>query len=363
MESATPFQSQPGTSQPPSKRRLFPARPKQLGRITALKHLVLHDNALSGSIPPLSGIPSLRYLQLSGNRLSGTIPPQLGAHPRNPTLHLCHLCPPTTAEPGSSSWPHSSPPPTGDHLHLSSLDVSRNRLSGGIPAELANLRFCGMVSRFAPPRSDLCSLADPVAPGGEGNQFDCPVPPLPAPFQPVACDYPKPQMSARSRSVRHLAAPPPSPFPPEPSPPPPPNISPPPPSPFPPEPSPPPPPVLSPPPSPVSPPPSPFPPEPSPPPPPEVAADVPTQQQTTVFEVGAPAPEIGYSYGAATPDPQAATLGGSSYSYGAGNANAWLAPKQASQPPPPPPPPPPLQGAVAAEFSTHESGVKQATRS
>ena len=223
MESATPFQSQPGTSQPPSKRRLFPARPKQLGRITALKHLVLHDNALSGSIPPLSGIPSLRYLQLSGNRLSGTIPPQLGAHPRNPTLHLCHLCPPTTAEPGSSSWPHSSPPPTGDHLHLSSLDVSRNRLSGGIPAELANLRFCGMVSRFAPPRSDLCSLADPVAPGGEGNQFDCPVPPLPAPFQPVACDYPKPQMSARSRSVRHLAAPPPSPFPPEPSPPPPPK--------------------------------------------------------------------------------------------------------------------------------------------
>ncbi|EOD30971.1 hypothetical protein EMIHUDRAFT_99249 [Emiliania huxleyi CCMP1516] len=172
-----------------------------LGRITALKHLVLHDNALSGSIPPLSGIPSLRYLQLSGNRLSGTIPPQLG-----------------------------------DHLHLSSLDVSRNRLSGGIPAELANLRFCGMVSRFAPPRSDLCSLADPVAPGGEGNQFDCPVPPLPAPFQP------------------------------------------------------------------------------------------------------------------------AATFGGSSYSYGAGDANAWLAPKQASQPPPPPPPPPPLQGAVAAEFSTHESG-------
>ncbi|EOD10559.1 hypothetical protein EMIHUDRAFT_120543 [Emiliania huxleyi CCMP1516] len=132
-----------------------------LGRITALKHLVLHDNALSGSIPPLSGIPSLRYLQLSGNRLSGTIPPQLG-----------------------------------DHLHLSSLDVSRNRLSGGIPAELANLRFCGM----------------------------------------------------------------------------------------------------------------------------------------------------------------AATFGGSSYSYGAGDANAWLAPKQASQPPPPPPPPPPLQGAVAAEFSTHESG-------
>eukprot|EP00937_MAST-01D_sp_MAST-1D-sp2_P005775 g5775.t1 len=73
--------------------------------LTALQHLTLKANEMSGSIPPaLNNLTDLRYLDLDNNDLEGSIPP-LGALSK-----------------------------------LTSLKVFSNALRGGIPASLGNLR-------------------------------------------------------------------------------------------------------------------------------------------------------------------------------------------------------------------------------
>lgn len=76
----------------------------KIGLLRSLRHLSLHDNFLTGPLPPsLGSLPELRGVFLFNNRLSGSIPPTFG-----------------------------------NCLNLQILDLSSNQLTGIVPANLAN---------------------------------------------------------------------------------------------------------------------------------------------------------------------------------------------------------------------------------
>ena len=76
-------------SNPLSSNRLSGNIPRELGGLSALKHLNLSRNELSGSIPPeLGNLTELETLELAGNELSGSIPPELGNLTELETLEL-----------------------------------------------------------------------------------------------------------------------------------------------------------------------------------------------------------------------------------------------------------------------------------
>ncbi|KAL2460243.1 Leucine-rich repeat (LRR) family protein [Abeliophyllum distichum] len=55
--------------------------PKRISKLTALKHLWLGDNKLSGTIPDMSGMKALETLHLENNKLEGSVPKSLGELP------------------------------------------------------------------------------------------------------------------------------------------------------------------------------------------------------------------------------------------------------------------------------------------
>ena len=111
--------------------------PAGLGRLSALRTLVLGFNRLTGAIPSeLGGLGELQRLVLSGNLLSGPIPPELGgigAGLQRLQLGGRH---PLPAGAGLSG---AIPAQLGNLTGLRSLDLSNNRLSGAIPPRLGRL--------------------------------------------------------------------------------------------------------------------------------------------------------------------------------------------------------------------------------
>ena len=103
--------------------------PTQLGNLTALTELDLHDNALQGVLPTqLGNLTALTTLSLSGNDLTGVIPTQLG----NLTA-LTNLCI------SGNVFRGYIPTQLGNLTALTSLCLNENALSGAIPAQLGNL--------------------------------------------------------------------------------------------------------------------------------------------------------------------------------------------------------------------------------
>ena len=63
--------------------------PSELGNLTELVRLYLHDNQLAGEIPSeLSNLVNLKGLYLAGNQLSGCIPSGLEEVPANDLYDL-----------------------------------------------------------------------------------------------------------------------------------------------------------------------------------------------------------------------------------------------------------------------------------
>ena len=127
--------------------------PPQLHNMSYLEHLHLDGNLLSGFIPPeLGNFSSLRVLTISNNQLSGSIPSELGNLSNLNELRLSnnHLSGSIPPELGNqfplqilyldrNQLSGSIPPQMGNHPELQVLDLSRNKLSGSIPVELGYL--------------------------------------------------------------------------------------------------------------------------------------------------------------------------------------------------------------------------------
>ena len=124
----------------------------ELGRLTGLERLYLHDNKLAGTIPDLGGLAKLERLWLNRNELSGTIPSGLGALSNLVQLNLHHngLSGPIPTELSNLTsleglWLHANdlsgtiPPELGRLHNLKWLWLYGNQLSGGIPVELRYL--------------------------------------------------------------------------------------------------------------------------------------------------------------------------------------------------------------------------------
>ena len=94
-----------------------------VGRVT---HLELHENGLSGQIPPeLGNLYNLRRLYLEGNRSSGPMPPELGNLYNLTLLHLY-----------GNRLSGQVPPELGNLYNLTVLHLYGNRLSGQVPPDL-----------------------------------------------------------------------------------------------------------------------------------------------------------------------------------------------------------------------------------
>src|ERR1044071_3291811 len=103
--------------------------PKDFASLHQLQILSLADNQLTGSIPPeLGNIESLTVLQLHYNQLTGGIPPQLGKPPKLEQLEL-----------GNNPLGGTIPRELGDLPSLAYLDLTSAQLTGAIPAHLHEL--------------------------------------------------------------------------------------------------------------------------------------------------------------------------------------------------------------------------------
>jgi RHS repeat-associated protein len=102
--------------------------PLNTGNATALTYLSLSTNQLSGSIPTSIGnLTQLLVLGLNVNSLSGQIPTGVGTLSKLQTLNL-------------STNQLTGPVPSLSGLtNLTAIDLSNNKLSGSLPAELGNL--------------------------------------------------------------------------------------------------------------------------------------------------------------------------------------------------------------------------------
>ena len=106
-----------------------PNDPTSPAKLAKLQRLYLHDNALSGPIPPaLGNLDALLWLYLHNNALSGEIPPALGDLDALLWLYL-----------HNNALSGEIPPALGDLDALQYLYLNNNALSGAIPPELAGL--------------------------------------------------------------------------------------------------------------------------------------------------------------------------------------------------------------------------------
>ena len=104
--------------------------PPELGNLASLEFLSLSDNSLTGTIPrELGNLSELRLLlQLHDNQLTGPIPPELG---NLASLEFLSL--------SDNSLTGTIPTELGNLANLVRLQLSSNKLTGTIPAELGNL--------------------------------------------------------------------------------------------------------------------------------------------------------------------------------------------------------------------------------
>ncbi|HOW40693.1 MAG TPA: C10 family peptidase [Bacteroidales bacterium] len=103
--------------------------PEQIGLLTNLMDLTLSLNKLTGTIPESIGnLHNLRMLSLAINKLTGNIPETLGNIPSLSILNLTQ-----------NQLNGSIPASICNLQSLSSLELSENQLSGPLPAYLGNL--------------------------------------------------------------------------------------------------------------------------------------------------------------------------------------------------------------------------------
>lgn len=104
--------------------------PKDLGKLSALKELVLDRQGLTGTIPKeLGALTNLTSLSLHYNELEGEIPKELGNLVLLRSLFLD----------GNGQLEGEIPKEIGKLKNLGVLCLGLNRLDGGIPEELGNL--------------------------------------------------------------------------------------------------------------------------------------------------------------------------------------------------------------------------------
>ncbi|KAJ8768336.1 hypothetical protein K2173_021489 [Erythroxylum novogranatense] len=97
----------------------------ELGRITHLKELILHDNCLIGTIPKeLCMLKYLEVLDLGVNQLTGSIPPEITSLTSVKKINL-----------QSNGLTGSLPPEIGSLKNLQELRLDRNKLQGHFPAD------------------------------------------------------------------------------------------------------------------------------------------------------------------------------------------------------------------------------------
>ncbi|PIA34184.1 hypothetical protein AQUCO_03800041v1 [Aquilegia coerulea] len=96
----------------------------ELGLLSSLQELALHNNNLLGAIPKhIGALTNLKLLDLGLNQLSGPIPPELG-----------NLVSATKINLQSNGLTGSVPPELGNLRNLVELRLDRNKLQGTVPA-------------------------------------------------------------------------------------------------------------------------------------------------------------------------------------------------------------------------------------
>ena len=101
----------------------------EIGSLSMVWQLAIHNSELTGSIPPeLGNLSSLEWLNLNNNRLTGSIPPELGSISNLYRLYL-----------RENQLTGSIPPELGNLSNLDGLYLNDNQLTGSIPPELGNL--------------------------------------------------------------------------------------------------------------------------------------------------------------------------------------------------------------------------------
>ncbi|MGB0383616.1 MAG: clostripain-related cysteine peptidase [Ardenticatenaceae bacterium] len=146
--------------------------PAELGNLANLTSLWLYNNQLSGSIPAqLGNLANLTSLWLYNNQLSGSIPPELGNLANLTNLALL-----------GNLLSGSIPPELGNLANLTQLSVYNNQLSGPIPPELGNLAnltklylYRNQLSGTIPP--ELGNLANLTHLNLYSNQLSGSIPP------------------------------------------------------------------------------------------------------------------------------------------------------------------------------------------
>ena len=127
--------------------------PPDVGGLSQLERLVLYNNALSGTVPSdVGGLSQLQELNLLNNALSGTLPPDVGGlsqleELRLPVNALSGTLPPDLGGLSQLQWLSLSnnalsgtlPPDVGGLLQLQSLSLSNNSLSGTLPPDVGGL--------------------------------------------------------------------------------------------------------------------------------------------------------------------------------------------------------------------------------
>ena len=112
-----------------SRKSLTGEIPSELGDLSNLRDLLLHDNSLTGEIPSeLGDLSRLEDLSLGDNSLTGEIPPELGDLSNLEDLHLY-----------ANSLTGEIPSELGDLSNLAALYLHDNLLTGEIPTELSDL--------------------------------------------------------------------------------------------------------------------------------------------------------------------------------------------------------------------------------
>ena len=103
--------------------------PPELGNLTSLVLLILHNNHLTGELPSeLGNLSNLFALALGVNSLSGKLPPELGSLTKLRDLSL-----------PANQFEGEIPSEFGAMSSLMNLNLAQNRLTGEVPTELLEI--------------------------------------------------------------------------------------------------------------------------------------------------------------------------------------------------------------------------------